>query len=845
MPEYSSKWKSMIGSQFMSDITIFSKDEQEIPAHILVLHVQCPDILNDIITEESGTHKSKKMVMWSEYTYEACMAFLELIYSGQEQLISPEYRKDYLHLVTRYNVQIVINDDDGKHGWFSEEYNKGSKRKSSELYSTDNKRYKAHSPDMFMEDDTSEEKDNMSSNFLGTTVNDEKSLSVLKTKQWLYNCNLSQYHSSSFTGNLDINVLSQAISPMKSPAHSFHSASTVHIQLTSTSSHNDYNMDIESNDVHISPTLDIERASPKLLLIDKSSMTADLKLCNIKNVPTDLERPSDKISTLTNSRKEPELITIISDSDNESIDMILSRYNGTSYDRNINLLNENNCTPFQASIKRMKNYFPFNSVDKSNDISVIELNDSSLDSIHSVSTNILYQKNDNTKLGHFFVNKSTTSTPRTKTFINIDDEKTVISTAPTFLFTNSINAHIPSSSNTNFIDLINDSSSDSIFTIDKIKNDSLLTSFSTLPLNNNDQQSCQNSSIPLSNVSRKINSPIHESLTKKFETNNCVSSVSPSKGGDIRSNCSYPISDGSYYANINTKTNKDFCSTNFSSNTILPKCSSSKLLSKSTEQLFQCNDMLSTFLNTSPINNVENSDNISNTIGSDKKNVLDKPNSYFEQLENILSKTNISPNNYVNSLVNIKEVVDLTTCLSSEHTHTSFRPYSSQIETVQLPITSEITTSIEKDEEQNKSAFEQIIDDPWMDYNDWQPVNISPQYVSPVLLEKNSTVLVNDSEMLSTPQKIVNHINMGLQTSPPTISSNVDIVNHQMKNAVTPNKYGSRISTPKTLRRVQSESVIGTNGQITPLPNYSAMKTPDLRVSISFKKAVKKLCVNF
>jgi len=814
MPEYSSKWKSMIGSQFMSDITIFSKDEHEIPAHILVLHVQCPDILNDIITEESGTHKSKKMVMWSEYTYEACMAFLELIYSGQEQLISPEYRKDYLHLVTRYNVQIVVTDDDGKHGWFSEEYNKVSKRKSSELYSTDNKRYRAHSPDMFMADNTSEEIDNMSSNFLGTTVNDEKSLSVLKTKQWLYNCNLSQHHNSSFTGNLDINVLPQTISLMKSPAHSFHSASTVHIQLTPTSTEHDYSMDSESNDIQISSTLDIRKVSPKLLSVDESSMKADLKLNNIKNVPIDLEIPSDKISTLTNSRKEPELITIISDSDNESIDMILSCYNGTSHDRSINLSNENYCTPFQASVKRMKNFFPFNSVDKSNAISVIELNDSSLDSIQSVSTNTLNQRNCNTKFGNSFVNKSTTSTSRTKTFINIDDENTVISTVPKFPFTNSTNAQIPSSSNTNFIDLINDSSSDSIFTIDKIKNESLLTLFSTLPLNNNAQQNCQNSLTPLANSLRKINSPSYDSsLATKFETDNCVSNASPLKGGDMRSNCSYPISDGDYYANMHTKTNEDFCSTNFSSNTILPKCSNSKLLSKSTEQLFQCNDMPSTFLNTSPINNVENSDNISNTIWSDKKNII------------------LPSNNNVNSLVNIKEPVDSTTCLSSEYTHTSF---SSQTETVQLPITSQITTSNEKDDDQNKSAYEQIIDDPWMDYNDW-PVNISPQYVSPVLSEKNSPVLVNDSEVLSTPQKIVNHINMDLQTSSPIISSNVDIVNHQMKNAVTPNKYGSRISTPKSLRRVQSESVIGTNGQITPLPNYSAMKTPDLRVSISYE----------
>jgi len=817
----------MIGSQFMSDVTIFSRDEHAIPAHILVLHVQCPDILNDIITEESDTHKSKKMIIWSEYTYEACMAFLKLIYSGHEQLISPEYRKDYLHLVTRYNVQIVINDDDGKHGWFSEEYDKVSKRKSSELYSIDNKRFKALSPDMFMMDNTSEEIGNMSSNFLGTTVNDEKTLSVLKTKQWLNNCNLTQHHNSSFTENLDINSLPQTISVMKSPAHSFHSTSTVHIQLTPTSTQNDYNLDSESNDVHISPTLDIIESSPKSLSVDESSVKSILMSNNIKNVPIDLESPSNKISILPNSCKEPELITIISDSDNESIDMILSHYNGTSYDRNIHLLDENNCTPFQSSIKRKKNYFPFNPVDRSNDISVIELNDSSLDSIHSGSTNRLHRRNCNTKLGNFFVDKSTISTPRTKTFINIDDESTTISTVPK-LTSNTSNARIPSSNIKNFIDLVNDSSSDSMVTIDKIKNDSLLTPFSTLPLNNNAQQNCQNFSTPLSNKLKNINSPIHYSLTTKTETNNCVLNASPLKEGNMWSICSFPLRDEDYYAKINTKTNEDFCSTNSSSNTVLTECNNSKLLSKSTEQLFLCND----FDMSSQINYVENSDNVSNTICSDKKTILDKTNSDFEQLENTISKKNvISPN--FNSLVGMKDVVDLTTRLSSEHT--SFSPNCSQFETVQLPITSQTTSLNEKDDELSKSAFEQIIDDPWMDYNDWQLVNISPQYLSPVLLEKYSTGLENDSEVLSTPKKIVYPYNMDIQTSPPTISCNVDIVNHQMKNAVTPNKYGSRISTPKSLRRVQSESVIGTNGQITPLPNYGAMKTPDLRVSIFFK----------
>uniref|UniRef100_A0A2S2N7L0 Structure-specific endonuclease subunit SLX4 n=1 Tax=Schizaphis graminum TaxID=13262 RepID=A0A2S2N7L0_SCHGA len=819
IPEYSSRWKSMLGNQFMSDVTIFSKDEHEIPAHILVFHVQCPDILNDIIKEESDTCKSKKMIMWFEYSYEACMAFLELIYSGQEQLISPEYKKDYLQLVTRYNVQIVINYDDEKHGWFPVEHDQVLKRKSSESYSIDSKRFKAHSPDMFLMDDTNEEISNVNSNFLGITVNDEKSLSVFKTKQWLKNCNLSQHHNSSFTENSEINILPQTNSPLQSPAHSFHSTSTVHIQLTPTSNQIDYITDFENNDEHNSPLLDIRSASPKSLSTDESSVKAILMLNNIKKIPIDLKSSSNIISTLNNSRKEPELITIISDSDNESIDMVLSRYNSPLRDRNINLLNENKCTPFLASVNKKKNYFPFNSVNKSNDISVIELNDSSLDSIHSVNTNILHQKHCNSKLDNVLINKSTISTPRTTTLIELNDERIVVPSETRF--TNSSNIQMESSSNNNFIDLINDSSSDSIAVIDKIKNNSSMASLSL----NNTQQSCQNSSTPISNVSRKISSPIHDSLTTQFETNNCVSNVSPFKEGNAWSKYAFPITVGDYYANINTKTNEDLCSTNVSSNASLPKYSNSKLLSA--EKLFQYNDKSPTILNTiscTQINNVENNDNIINSIYSNEKNVLDKPNSDFEPLENIISKKDVilPSNNYVDSLGNIKDAVDLTTICAS---HTSFKPYSSQVETVQLPTTSEISTSNEKDEENDKSTFEQIIDDPWMDYNDWPPVNISPQNCSPVLLEKNS--MVNDSEILTSPKTVM--INMDLQTSPPIIANNIDIVNHQMKNAVTPNKYGSRISTPKSLRRVQSESVIGTNEQITPLPNYSTMKTPDLR----------------
>jgi len=775
----------MIGNQYMSDVTVFSKDEHEIPAHTLVFYVQCPDILDDIIIEESVTDKPKKMIMWVEYSYEACLAFLEFIYSGQESFISSEYKEDYLNLGTRYNILMdVINDE--KHGCVSKEQDKILKRKSTEFYNspTDYKRFKASSPDMFTSDDITT-KTCSNFNFLGTTVNDEKFLSTLRTKQWLNGCNdiNQQQQNSSFTENLVINI-----SP-KSPTHSFHSASTISLQL-SPSNTIDYNKDPDNNDVHVN-SLDVNISLPKSST-NESSVKTVRKWHDIKCEPNTSSTPLTKMAMLTNLHEEPELIIINSDSDSESIDIIQCNNIKTSCisDKvlNMNLLNENNKIPLSQPSTKYKNY-----------INTFELNDNSVDSIHSDSTNILYERRYNTRSQHCPLHNSSMLHSRNKTFTSINDKSSVFSAV-----TNNLKMPVSSNNNLGVIVLTEESSSDSISTIDLTglllnNNSKILTSKSI----NNIQNDNQNSSTLFSNVTRS---------EKKLSPRQINSGIT----------CKTNSFNSGYSKNINTITNEDFDLNVINSS------------NKFDLNSFECNNMSLSFVNTTSC--TKNNANMSN---SNETDVLGKFNSDSELLKNnSIMKTNVmlTSTNYNDSHINTKEDVNLTPCSSSKciNKHTSIKPVNTQVEPIQQ---SEINISsiadvIENDYDQDKSDFEQIIDDPWMDYNDWQPINISHQSVSlPVLSDDNSIIAVNESEEQTPPRKNIHVINLDLQT-PLTISNNWNKINSQKKIAVTPNKYGSKINTPKSLRRVQSESFIGSKEQVTPLPDYSSMKTPDLRVSI-------------
>lgn len=754
----------MVDNQFMSDITIFAKDEREISAHTLVLYVQCPDILDDIITEDSDTCKSKKMIMWLEYSYEACLAFLKFIYSGQKSFIDTECREDYLSLGTRYNILVDINVDEN-HGWVVKELDNISKRKNTEFNSTPTscKRFKASSPDMFMSDD-------MSDNFLGTAVNDEQTLSMLKTKQWLHSCNSSQkHHHSSFTGNQIINS-PPTILPDKSPSHSFHSASTISLPLSYISNHTDS----KNHGLCINSSPNVDRFSSKSLSIGESSLKS-ISIIEHKSQCTPNASSTllpDTSSTLTNLHKEPELITIDSDSESESIDIILSSTIKKSFNSNTFL--KNDCS--------------FISSKSENNISVIELNDNSSDSIYLASSNILCHKNDTIKSNHSLVH-NLSITPKNTTFLN--DELSVFSATTNVLSTNNLNTQELPSNDHKTINLVEDSL-DSV-SITKMtglaKNDNSRMSIQICSWNN-DEQISQNPSTSFSNVMSQIDS------ISKCQTINSILNLSLTKNDQL---IDVPFTNGS--GNYSQKNDEDL---NLNSIDSLDK-----------SNLFECNHSKPS------INNVTNNEN----------KLSYKSISDLTLLENN-TKTKLPSNKNDDSLTNTNKVVDLTSCPSIKHIkeQNTFKPISIQVEPLQLSEinnTSKITIPNENIYEQNKSSdFEQKIDDPWIDYNDWLPFTMNSHNVSPILLESEPTVFVDTSEVM-TPKKDVCNVNL-VQT--PTFTNNSYKINSQKKNAVTPNKYGSRLNTPKSLRRVQSESIIGSK-EVTPLPDYSIMKTPDLRVS--------------
>uniref|UniRef100_A0A1B6D098 Structure-specific endonuclease subunit SLX4 n=1 Tax=Clastoptera arizonana TaxID=38151 RepID=A0A1B6D098_9HEMI len=103
----SKNWHSVINNKFMSDITIICKNEIEIPAHKLVLHVRCPAILTDVVKNDNAAG-GKEIIFWSNTTKEVCLILLEFIYCGivtkiksldQKQLEELKVLADKLNLI--------------------------------------------------------------------------------------------------------------------------------------------------------------------------------------------------------------------------------------------------------------------------------------------------------------------------------------------------------------------------------------------------------------------------------------------------------------------------------------------------------------------------------------------------------------------------------------------------------------------------------------------------------------------------------------------------------------------------------------------------------------------------
>lgn len=753
MSECLFRWKSMVGNQFNSDITIFTKNECEIPVHTLVLFVQCPKILEDVITEQIDACKPKKMIMWFEYSYEACLAFLELIYSGQESFISPEFKNEYFDLGRKYNILMAVDDnDDEKCGWISEEKDSVSKRKNTEICDglTNCKRYKSSSPDMFLLDNTSV-KTSTSYNFLGTTVNDEKSLSTLKTKQWLDSCCKKQSnHNSSFTEERYVDVLPE-------DNHSFHSASTVSLQHTPISNVGDYNTDPENNDSHI-------YISSELPPTESNEKTAKTRQEN-KSVSGISTNPIIEVPTM-NSCKQPDIITICSDSDSESIHMFfpgnIKRSCNSNTVLSIDLVNENNCIPLSQSSKK---------IDITN-IDTIELSDDSSKSIYSASTNILKKKKKFSKSYQSSCNDMFMSSPKNSTLINVDDNRSIFSAVTNLLPISDVNEQIIPLENNNIIDLVEDSS------------DSISVNETSSLLNDN---------------STRVLKSLDNNWTA-LPKNNLLSSSSFSVGMNV---------DNSSCTIKKTNDNPDFNSIS----------------------LFNINKVMSEDnLKTSKQINLSVCDHKEQLIFNDN-NILNQPSS--ESLKNTIVNISSIPNsnNFDDSFISTNKLDDFNSSSNYMNKDISVNSVSTQVKLVDLPDdinTSKISFLNENNHAQDESNSEQIIDDPWVDY--WMPVNIDFHAVSPVINEVNSVV---DKPEVLTPIKQDDACSTILNLPTPSDFSNSNIKNSQKKNTTTPNKYGSRMNTPKTIRRVQSESVIGSKDQVTPLPDYSTMKTPLLRVSLT------------
>lgn len=712
--DFSSKWESMIGNQYMSDVTIFSKDEHEIPAHTLVFYVQCPDILNDII-EESNSFKSKKIIMWLEYSYEACLAFLKFIYSGQEPSISYENKADYLNLGTRYNVLMdIINDK--KNGCVTNEQNKIEKRKNTEEFynnSTDCKRYKASNPDMCMLDNN--EKSFLNRHFLEITANNsQQALGILKSQLWLQ----SQDDKNLYTTNI---ITPRLTNYSRKKGHSFHSASTESFPLFETPdiNHENSNVNVNSPDINVSS--------------------------------------SKSLTKMSNFQNKPELITINSNSDSESIGIIQCNC--------IEKSNNNEMLISQPSTKYK------------NDVNTIELNDNSL------NTNVLYPRCSSSMLNS-----------RNNTFVNVNDKSSMFPAVTNVLSTNNVTKQISSNNNVRIIELVEESSSDSVSKINilncsKTRNNSVISS----PINNI-EQSCQNSTSSFSNIikSERNMSYGQTSSIIKSETNNFYN--------------------GSHLGNTSIIINKDFDFNLINS--------SDEVDSKSIE----CNNISSSLMTTcTEINDIKN--NV-NSINGNEIDVVAKLNSDSELLKNnSIMKTDVLLSSSSSEIIN-----NYTSVIKLINTQVKPIQQSEIINTP--PITDLMINNLPDDHDKDTSDVEQIIDDPWIDDYDLQPVYISPRctplQVSP---DNSSIILINELEEQTPPQKNLHNIDLDLQTAL-SISKKIGKNNFQNKNAVTPNKYGSKINTPKSLRRVQSESIIGSKEQVTPLPDYSSMKTPDLRVSI-------------
>ena len=109
-----SDWKSVLNKNVMSDLTIYVENDLEIPAHKLVLYVRCRAILKDVVSEMSvkTNKKTSDMLLWVDVSYRAALAFLHFVYCGVTSKILHLKEDDLLNvkrLAERYHVSELLH----------------------------------------------------------------------------------------------------------------------------------------------------------------------------------------------------------------------------------------------------------------------------------------------------------------------------------------------------------------------------------------------------------------------------------------------------------------------------------------------------------------------------------------------------------------------------------------------------------------------------------------------------------------------------------------------------------------------------------------------------------------
>jgi hypothetical protein len=101
-------WKSFLNEKAMSDLIIYVEKDMEIPAHKLVLYVRCKAVLKDVVSEVSTkSNKKMDMLLWVDVSYNAALAFLQFVYCGLTNKILQLNEEDLLNvkkLSERYRV---------------------------------------------------------------------------------------------------------------------------------------------------------------------------------------------------------------------------------------------------------------------------------------------------------------------------------------------------------------------------------------------------------------------------------------------------------------------------------------------------------------------------------------------------------------------------------------------------------------------------------------------------------------------------------------------------------------------------------------------------------------------